>query len=359
MKNMFNKKHGTGALLDNRPPEKRIKDYLFSEIVIQVDPVNWEEKSTYRNFPIFDQGQSGSCVAMTLAKTLGIVHQVNEGEWITFSPGFIYQHRANKPFGGMGGVDAWDIARKHGALMEEFFPSQRKTDAQLDAYPIKNYERDVAGVFKLGNYVVMPTRDMDIIASTIQKTGKGVMVWFYFTYSEWNRAVPVLQVANLDLLAPTTLRHSVTAVDYTFYKGQKALVIEDSWGTGHGIKGQRIITEDFFNIRNFFSAYPINFKFQEQEGEPPRYTFNKDLAFGMTDPDVVALQNALKYFGHFPNNVSSTGNYYSITSKSVLEWQRKYFALDNQVTSEQELDALQGRHFGPKSRQIMNKLLRS
>ena len=351
--NLFSQPLQSGALEDERPVKEKEKDYRFEEIVAAADAVTWVEKDTYRRFPIFDQNGSYSCVAQTLAKVLGVMHQVNEGEWIKFSPGFIYQLRFNRPNGGMAGIDAWEIVRKNGALLDEFFRSDKKTEAQLDGYQVKNYEKDVASIFKIKNYVVLPTQDIDTIASVIQKTNKAVMVWFYFTISEWKRSVPVILNHSLSRFASTTARHSVTAVDYTLYKGKKALIIDDSWGLNTGINGQRIITEDFFKERNFFAAYPINFVFGEETTPKPKYEFNNNLQYGLLEnPEVVKLQDVLKWFGYFPLNVTSTGNYYSITAKAVLDWQIKY-----NVDTLEELERLRGHYFGVKSRTKMNELL--
>lgn len=90
-----------------------------------IEPVNWVERSVWRKFPIYNQNYSGACVSFSLAKILGIMHAVNQGEWINFSAGFIYQQRANKPMPGMGAIDAWEIVRKTGCLLEDF--SQVKT----------------------------------------------------------------------------------------------------------------------------------------------------------------------------------------------------------------------------------------
>ena len=350
--NFFKKDTVGGALLDDRLKEEKEKDYKFEEIVAETDSVIWKGKSEYRRFPIFDQNNSYTCVAMTLAKVLGIMHQINEGEWITFSPGYFYQQRANRPRGGMSGIDAWNIARKNGALIEDLFPSQKKTDTQIDTYEIKDYEKDLAQVFKVKNYIILPTKDIDTIASVIQKTGKGVMVWFYFSLKEWKKIVPIVYSHSLTPYSITALRHSVTAVDYTLYNGKKALIIDDSWGFGSGMNGQRIITEDFFKERNFFASYPINFVFQEEEGEKPKHQFNRNLEYGiLKDPDVVALQNCLKWEGLFPLNTTSTGNYYSITAKAVLDFWKKY-----NIATQHEIVLLKGRRVGAKTRTKLNEL---
>jgi hypothetical protein len=351
---LFEKPKGTGALPDPRQPEEKEKDYWFKEIVSAPEPVARREKKPeeWRKFPIFNQDGSGSCVAQTLAKLLGILYWLKNGDYIHFSATHIYQRRANKPQSGMWGVNAFEIAQQ-GVTLEELVPSQNMTDAEMDAVKIPQYKQDVGSVFKIGNYVLLPPRDIDTIASTIQKTGKGVMVWFYFKLDEWTN-VPAIKYAGLPQSGTDIARHSVTAVDFTLYEGERALIIEDSWGSQYGIAGQRIIKESFYKTRNLFAAYPITFKFDEPTAPvtpKPQYTFAKTLAFGITDPDVKALQDILKYEGLFPINTESTGYYGAITAKGVLAWQKAH-----QVAPDAELEALAGKSVGAKTIAKLNEL---
>lgn len=364
----------SGALIDTRGDAEKENDYQFGEIVAATNPVNWVEKpqSAWRKFPIFNQDGSGSCVAQTLAKLLGILYWLKNQLYVHFSATHIYQRRSNKPSGGMAGVDAFDIARK-GATLEELVPSQNMTDSQMDGTEIPQYKQDVGSVFKIGNYVSLPIKDIDTIASVIQTTSKAVMVWFYFKGDEWTD-VPTIKYSDLNLYAGDTSRHSVTAVDFALHQGKKALIIEDSWGQFFGLNGQRVITEDFFRVRNWFAAYPINFAFDDQtQPQPspgpakPKYTFTKPLEFIPWDSaknqpanvvlhesqkaDVVALQNILKYEGHFPSNVSSTGYYGSITAKAVYAFQ-----VAHKVAPLSELDSLRGRRVGPKTIKALNEI---
>ena len=320
----------SGAAIDTRSEAEKAKDWFQSEVVVSINPVTWTEKprESWRKFPIFNQNGSGSCVAQTLAKLLGVMYWLKEKVYVHFSATHIYQRRSNKPAGGMAGVDAFNIAKK-GVTLEELVPSQSMTDAQMDAVVIPQYKQDVGSIFNVPNYLQLAIKDIDTIASTIQTTGKAVMVWFYFQHDEWTER-PVVKNSTLDLYASSTARHSVTAVDFTLVGGKKCLIIEDSWGPGYGIGGQRIIDEDFFKARNWFAAYPIAFKFQDQtqpQPEPtpkPAYTFNVDLQFGMTHADVTALQDILRYEGHFPANTSSTGYFGAITKTAVQKFQDKY-----------------------------------
>jgi len=254
-------------------------------------------------------------------------------DYIEFSPLHIYQRRANKPAGGMGGIDVFKIAQK-GVTLESLVFSQDMTDKEMDSTVIEKYKQEVGEIFRIGNFITLPTKNIETIASTLQVTKKPIMVWFYFEGGEWNKSIPTIDNNHVDIYAPTTGRHSVAAVDFTLYEGKKALIIEDSWGPEYGIKGQRIVTEDFFKERNFFAAYTMNFKFDElPEETKPKYTFNNDLDFGQNNNEIKVLQDILKYEGVFPVNTESTGYYGAITKKGVGEFQLRYKVVDSNTSS--------------------------
>lgn len=349
--NFFNKK-GTGALIDTRTEKEKEKDYKFEEIVASINPVYWHEKKIeeWKKYPIFDQGKSNACVAFSVSKILGILYYLKNNNFVAFSSAHIYQKRINKPNPGMLGINALDIARE-GVTLEVLLPSQNLNDEEIDNLKIEKYKEDVGKIFKINNYVLLPVKDIDLIASTIQTTQKGIMVWFYFKLDEWNNIEPTIKYPNLNLYSETTLRHSVVAVDFTIWKNKKALIIEDSWGINFGIKGQRIITEDFYKERNFFAAYPINFVFEENFNNKINHKFLKDLKFGDKNEDVKILQDILKKEGLFPSNVDSTGYYGIITAKAVYKWQVKYL-----VDTLENLNKLEGKIFGVKSRERMNMM---
>lgn len=319
-----------GALSDERTQEERKSDYRLEEMVASVSPVPWVEKKLedIRKFPLFDQDGSGSCVAQTLAKLLGIIYWLREGVYVHFSATHIYQRRMNSG-GGMYAIDALNITTD-GVTLEELVPSQAMSDYQMDNVDIPNYKARVGEVFQIKNYVQMEYGNIDTIASVIHTTGKGVMCWFYFTEKEWKAnddgefTVPEIKD---DLYSPASrgaLRHSVAVVDFLLYKGKKALVIEDS--ARFGSTRRRIVTEDFFKARNYVAAYLIDFKFAENLNDISRHKFTRTLMYTPTvqygDEEVIALQNLLKRLGFFPTNIESTGWYGSITVKAVKQYQK-------------------------------------
>ncbi len=310
----------SGALIDERSEAEKAKDFKFEEIVTSIAPVIWKEKisTSWRKFPIFNQDGSGSCVAQTMAKILGVMYYLKNNVYVHFSATHIYQRRSNKPQGGMSGVECFDIARK-GATLEVLTPSQGMSDTQMDNIKIEKYKEDVGEVFKLGQYIIGPTKDIETIASIIQETGKAVMVWYYFKHDEWTD-VPEVKYPTLDLQQAS--RHSVTAVDFTLYKGKKCLIIEDSWGPNFGKGGQRIITEEFHQARNWFVAHPMSFKFEDVVIPPtPTYTFTKQMKFGDQNSEVSELQTFLKKIGFYPANIAVTGYFGNVTKQAVKAFQ--------------------------------------
>lgn len=354
-----------GAQIDLRPQFEKEKDYMFQEAVAAAAPVVWIEKDVndWREFPEQDQVQSSTCVAQTIKKIAGILLWLKEKTFVKFSATPVYQARVNKPSGGMVGVDAFEIWRKEGVTLEDLVASDKMSEDEVDSAKVEAYERRVGEIFKIAGHIGINNGDFDTVASVIQQTGKGVMVWFYFTSSEFgnkadkskNFSIPVVKTPSLTIAQGS--RHSITAVDFFTYKGVEYILCEDSAHFG-GVS-RRLITREFFNKRNWFVRYPMNFSFEEGEALPippaqPKYRFTKVLEFSPTffvDEDVKHLQDILKYEGLFPTNIESTGYYGAITAKAVYNWQVKHA-----VASMAELNSLQGRRAGEKTISSLNKI---
>lgn len=338
-----------GALPDNRSESRKSKDFFFNEIVSSACPVDWFEKkeSEWRKFPDQDQNGSGSCVMQTIRKLAGVLLYLKEKTYVNFSGAF-YQLRSNKPAGGMIGVEAFDIWKENGLTLEQLVPSEKMTDAEMDAIQIEQYEKDVAKVFAIGGHIGIENGEFETVASVIQTTGKAVMAWFYFTAEEWSQLIPEIKTPGLAL--NEALRHSVAVVDYLLMDGKKYLLIEDSAHFGGFTR--HLISEEFFKARNWFIRYPMCFKFETApESEKPKYTFENIMKFGESNDDIKVLQDCLKYEGLFPVNTESTGYYGAITAKAVWAFQTKY-----SVASPDELNNLEGRQVGNKTIVKLNEL---
>lgn len=311
---------------DDRPQEKKDKDYYQKEIVAKVNDIEWKEKkkSEFRSFPSLNQKYTNKCVAFTLRKITGILYWLRTGKWLDFSASFPYEYRVNKPGGGMVGVDAFDIWRKNGMTLEDLCPSTQTYDEDLVA--IDEFSKQVAKGFISGGDIGIDPGDFDAVCSTIQTTKKGIMVWFYFTSREWSLEVP--KVID-DLSGPgdsRASRHSVSGVDFGIatdvatVNGQQVLKIEDS--AHFGGRDVRYITREYFKARNFFVRYPMNFKYAIAESFQV-LPITKTLKLGMSGIDVSNLQKMLQDKGYFPVNAQCTGYFGSVTLEAVKKFQKE------------------------------------
>ena len=344
----------TGVLIDDRPESEKQKDPKFVEMVAAASPVPWREKkdSEIRRFGVQNQDGQFSCVANAGRKALRIIFKENHNLDVDFSSGHIYRRRVNYPDGGMSMPDLSRILES-GTTLEQFKPSDGLSESQVNAMTFAPYMEEVGKVFKTGKLVDVPPFDIETVASIINVTKKGVVLFYYFTQSEWSREMPYIQSPDLNLYAPSTLRHAVTAVDFTLRNGVKCLVIEDS--AHFGSINRRFITQMFHNKRAYTAAYPVNFKFEAPVGGKPQHFFAKTMNYGESSNEVAWLQKCLQHDGTFPSNIvvdtTKPANYFGITAESVLKFQKKY-----KVAPDSELDLIAGKKVGPATLTKLNSL---
>lgn len=341
-----------GVLLDTRPAEAKEADVMFGELVAKADPVEWREKpeSEWRTFGDQNQNGQSSCVANAGRKALRINFKIGHNLDVDLSSLDIYRRRVNYPEGGMNAWDLWEILKK-GATLNDLLPSDGLSEAKANSAKVEPWMRTVGDVFKITAGVNLQRYDIDSIASVIQRTGKGVVLFYYFTAEEWSRKDPRVLVPTLQLQSASAyvLRHAVCAVDFTLINGVKHLVIDDS-ALFAGLS-RRVISESFNKARNFYAGYPMNFVFGPAETGKPSHSFERDIPFGETSDEVIALQQCLAFDGVFPSNVTASGYYGSVTAAAVLAFQKKY-----QVADVGTLERLAGKNVGPSTRTALNKI---
>lgn len=289
--------------IDNQTEEEKALNYKQSEVVASVAPVVWTEKSSYRSFPIRNQDGSGTCVAQTEAKEQSIWLLNKYGVWVDMSASFRYQQRTNTESQGCTSSDIYSVFPKLGNIYESLMPSQNLSESQIMAVPRPEYLKDIAKVYNFKR-IKLPI-DFETVASTIQETGKGVMVWFKLSMAEWTTIPQVLP-------QPTTSGHSVIAVDWTLKDGKKYLVIDDSWGLSYAMNGQRLISEEYFKARCFLASYIMDFKVSVG-------IINEKPVF---DGSIISAQKCFKYLGYFPLNVSEVENWGNITRSACIKFQK-------------------------------------
>lgn len=280
--------------------------YDFAEVVAKASQPTWEEKTQdkWRTFLSQSQSQSSACVAFTIAKQAQILYFLNTGRKVKFSPGWIYKQRTPK-VEGMWIDNAVNIAGG-GLPTEELYPSEGLTEQQINNLKDVPYANGIAKEFAIStNWVELP-RDFDTVASSIQATRKGIMLWFEFGGGgEWfGNAYPSIRGKKVPY------RHSVCAVDFILFKGKQYIIIEDSADVSSSLGHLKLISREFFNERCLLARYPLNFKY-EAISNKPKY-----------DGSIKSLQDCLRHYGVFPSNVPSTGFLGNITIQAIKDFQR-------------------------------------
>lgn len=320
---MKQNKYFTGITDDPRKDPKVIDGWSIDEVLAESAPVDWKfkSKSELVEYPVWNQGQSSSCVAFAKAKQISIKVLDLTGVWIDFSPASIYQLRVNKPGSGMHISDANDIVNKTGVCLEALMKSQNLTEAEIDAVKRTRVGDLLSNAIAeaVVRYLYIPV-DIDRIAQTIEDK-RSVSLLIYANYDEYSRMVPVVLDKNLKY-EQAPVKHEVVGVDYFIGEdGLKRIYINDSSHFG-GIP-VRELTEDFLEKRCILADAIDVFTF-DPDTDKPKYIFSKDLEIGDSGPDVVALQDILKYEKVFPSNTNSTGYYGPITKDAVGKFQIKH-----------------------------------
>lgn len=332
-----------GLIPDTRSEEEKSKDYKHEEL-FSASPVEWKEKTAFRNFPIRNQDGSSMCVAFATSKCLGANNLIDKGEYVALSPRDIYTRRSNTG-GGMWIQNAGEIVRKYGATLETLMPSENINESQANISNDRTTESEkIALEYKAKGYVFIQNTStvMDDIAQMIDK-GYTVLFTTHFAGEEWTDT-PTIKVLSENAKS----YHAITVTDYFLKNGEKYLVIEDSWGQAYGNNGRRFLSETWVRNRMTGVMYFIDWKFEETE--KPKFTFNKVMIYGQKSTNISKLQDILKYEGLMPTTQQSTGLYGELTRKGVLAFQRKY-----QVASENELVILAGKRCGNKTIAMLNK----
>ncbi len=277
----------------------------FDEAVASAAKPIWIEKgiSQWRTFSSQYQYTSSACVAFTVAKIAQILYFLKTNRKIKFSPGWIYKQRTPK-VEGMWVDNAINIAGS-GLPTEELYPSEGLTESQINNLPNLPFAGGVAKEFALSvNWIRLPL-DFDTVASTIQTTQKGIMMWFDFGPGEWfDQPIPLIKGSKLPY------RHSVCAVDAIRFNGRDYIVIEDSAELIPTYGHRKLISRSFFK-RCILARYSLNFKYETTEVIRPKY-----------DKTVISLQDCLRFGGYFPSNIPSTGYMGDITIQAIKDFQR-------------------------------------
>jgi len=342
-----------GLLEDPRTNEERAKDYKAEECNMNIAFSSSPHLPTYEEWlksdssnwmkliSVHNQNGSGSCVANACAMLAAIHNAQEERVFLKMSARWIYPHRMNRPGEGMYFNDAAQILVDHGSIPQLLVPSDDLTEEQMQIVPEARFEsfKTIAKIFAPKNYYWLDFKIDDF--AKISMEGKPILMGLRFNDGEWNKDVPTT------ITKDTKYCHAICVLPNSAfrYNGKKALMIVDSWGINNGMKGFRIITEDWFEknrvMAGIYFDNPKNPTIENDYGKG--WKFDNDLGWGSFHDDVEKLQLVLKHrYGIF--KVDVTGKYYGYTQECVRQLQL-LFGIDPTG------------YFGPLTRKALNSVL--
>lgn len=291
-----------GIVQDPRSDFEKSKDYKHEDLAQGDIVLVWKEyDETFTPFPIQNQNGSSSCVSQATSKILAM-HEVKEGrDYKQLCPKFIYDNRANYPDKGMWLPNALEIACKSGTCLESLLPCDMQGEAYMNDKSLLTADMSNNALQYRGKfYFEIKTRNIDEIAKVIEQ-GYGVLLGFRFDYDEWT------DVPTINPNSRNSCGHGVAGTRYCLHNGEKAIMIEDSWGPHYGKGGTRLITETFLNEKCFYAGYVTSL---------PNYTFTKTLRRGSRGLEVKMLQEKL--------GITADGIFGKHTEQAVMDFQIRH-----------------------------------
>lgn len=303
------------ALPDDRPQEKKDKDYRSIEIVAASIATFQNVKPTSLFATVFDQWYVGSCVPhgfYTMLEYEGILPP-------TFNQSQLraYRKRSNYPSSGSIGVDMLDKIRA--GQSGDFATPPGFTEAQATAMDLIAGDKVIKDFKYFQHLDAKGIQDFTLIPPDIAQ-GKAVAIFIFATEEEWSEEL--VEVKSPDLVKENAeVRHCVCLIpngDFT-ENGNQWLTVHDS--AKFGGRHLRYITYDFLLKRAYFSGEVY------ATGSLPTVPNNQTnmkpttpCQFNDTSDAVKELQSFLVFQGKLETYLM-TGFYGPLTAKAVLWWQ--------------------------------------
>lgn len=196
-------------------------------------------------------------------------------------------------------------------------------------------------VDKLAGYAQLPV-DLVSLAHGVSDSKAGILCRYEVGKEWWT---PSWLTKDIDPLRAPQQIVSGHAIGQTYFEAEEVMfTLANTWGTDWNAQGNAHVYPSSYSCTEAWIPY------YQTPAPSFHHNFVVDLQLGQTSGDIVALQTALQIDGEFPQNLPCTGFYGEITRRAVLQYQLKY-----KVAPVTELNALQGKRVGAKTRAQLNK----
>ena len=327
-----------GDIPDPRSKKAKKKDFLTAEVDMGVAKfvTKKQAEKVAKKYIERNQYQKGSCVPSSMCNALF------DTEKVAFADEPNYTLRVNKPQMGCWWGDQADLVINRG-MNKRVDVKELKTEKEANALFVTGEMDDKAKPARQKSYLWIKERDFNNIATWIN-SGYAVPFSIYAEIDEWSLKQPKVIYPDLKI-ENAYINHAICAIPNTAYKTKDGFgfFITDSSPFGGHFK--RDITQTFYEKRMKHGIVFEDLKFEQIEVKLPfKYHWTRDLDVGdgawiengklvntskgyvdeNEHKDVLKLQQALQWLGHFPATQKPTGYFGGITRQAVKDFQEKY-----------------------------------
>lgn len=236
------KKYPLGAIPSHISP----KDYKVADFVIPTKVPSDYMFSGFKDLPVYDQGQVGSCVSHALSETEEFLEYRERGVKVTYSKGFVYLNRyAHDGTGyshsylgeGMVTREACQSALTDGVPEYSLFPYNVPFSLRA-SYPITPVIFSKAAPQKIGGYFSVST--MDQLKQAIFNNGPVILC--VPVYDNFYR---VTNTGNIDKPTSSTIYGYHATVCGGYSDTERRLICKNSWSANWGDAGYFYLSYDY------------------------------------------------------------------------------------------------------------------
>jgi hypothetical protein len=317
-----------------------------------------------------NQRQTPSCVSHAMAQLMKLWWYLKTGETVDFSPRFFHILSGHlqwngaydaAPDEGRDPTTVAKIAKNYGCATTATCPNDTTlpNDLYNDPRAITQTALDEAAKYKIPGFLAIPPTQF-AVRQAIQTYG-AVSLLFRVSAAFWsdkNGNVSWDQAAVDPVRAPKSPADVISGHELVGSGWNTSLDhFVNSWSDAWAEKGESdYLWNEWANYileGIAIAEVPPSALALVQTLPPPdefKHAFSQDIAYGSSGDEVRALQIALAIDGEnvYPE---ITGYYGNATRQAVLAFQYKY-----NVSAAANLQALNGRNVGPKTRAALNKI---
>lgn len=296
-------------------------------------------KNDISPFPIWNQKKIGSCVGHALAKHMQIYWYRKTGQLVDFSPRWLYaMAKCVDEWEGEGTYPATmaKIMKDYGCATEATVPNN--SDLTHENYVYQRKMENIpkaafkeAEKYKIPGYAFVDMKNTEEVKRVLYENGP--FAGLLRLGKEWwtdENGISTWDKNKINPLRPPKVIVSGHEIVLYGYDETSFYDLSNSWSSLWNDSGNGTISISKyapFLIEGLIikELPPPIVDEVKRLPKKPKHKFLIDLAYGtMKNPEVVALQDCLKYEGLMPAVIPSTGNYLEETRKAVLAFQKKY-----------------------------------